>query len=107
MDSSEESPQWSNRPRFSSGHHNTEDVEELRCVGLNGNVHRKIPNLSRIIRLFISSTFKDMIDERDKIMYVIYPKLEKYCSSKGYILQIVDMRWGIFESACNDRYLFG
>jgi hypothetical protein len=103
MDSSEESPQWSNRPRFSSGHHNTEDVEELRCVGLNGNVHRKIPNLSRIIRLFISSTFKDMIDERDKIMYVIYPKLEKYCSSKGYILQIVDMRWGIFESACNEQ----
>ena len=44
-----------------------------------------------------------MSDERDKIMHVIYPKLEKYCSSKGYILQIVDMRWGIFESASNEQ----
>jgi hypothetical protein len=103
MGLSGESPQSPSRPRFPSVHHSTEDVEELRCVALNGDVHRKIPNLSRIIRLFISSTFKDMIDERDKIMHVIYPKLEKYCSSKGYILQIVDMRWGIFESACNEQ----
>jgi WD40 repeat protein/nucleoside-triphosphatase THEP1 len=102
-DLSEESPQRFDRPTFPTVHHNTQDVEKLRRVALTGDVHAEIPNLSRIIRLFISSTFKDMSDERDKIMHVIYPKLEKYCSSKGYILQIVDMRWGIFESACNER----
>jgi hypothetical protein len=36
-------------------------------------------------------------------MHGIYPKLEAYCSSKGYILQIVDMRWGIFESVANEQ----
>ena len=103
LDSWEESPQWSDRPTFPIVHHTTHDVEELRRVALAGDVHARIPNLSRIIRLFISSTFKDMSDERDKIMHVISPKLEKYCSSKGYILQIVDMRWGIFQSASNDQ----
>ncbi|CAF1186001.1 unnamed protein product, partial [Didymodactylos carnosus] len=82
---------------------NIRDIEKLKHTVLIGNVHEKVPNLNRIIRLFISSTFKDMSDERDKIMHVIYPKLEKYCSSKGYILQIVDMRWGIFDSAANEQ----
>ncbi|CAF1241402.1 unnamed protein product [Rotaria sordida] len=100
---SEDSPQWSHRPSFPIIYDTTQDVEKLRHVALTGDVHAKIPNVSHIIRLFISSTFKDMSDERDKIMHVIYPKLEKYCSSKGYILQIVDMRWGIFESASNEQ----
>ena len=103
LDLSGESPPWSDRPILPSVQDNTKDVEKLNHVALNGDVHAKIPNLSRIIRLFISSTFKDMSDERDKILHMIYPKLEKYCSSEGYILQIVDMRWGIFESASNEQ----
>ncbi|CAF1152026.1 unnamed protein product [Adineta steineri] len=35
-----------------------------------------------------------MTDQHNEIRHEIYPKLEKYYSSKGYILQIVDMRWG-------------
>ena len=87
----------------SSPHENTQEAGKLREAAILGDVHQPVPNLSRIIRLFISSTFKDMSVERDKIMHIIYPKLEKYCSEKGYILQIVDMRWGIFESAANEQ----
>ena len=103
INSAGESPLCSERPSFPTTEYDHVDVNMLKHVALIGDTKAKIPNLSRIIRLFISSTFKDMSEERDKIMHVIYPKLERYCSSKGYILQIIDMRWGIFESACNDQ----
>lgn len=103
LNSPGESPQWTSRPSFPHQDFNGYDERSLKRIALNGDVHAKIPNLSRIIRLFISSTFKDMSEERDKIMHVVCPKLEKYCSAKGYILQIVDMRWGIFESASNEQ----
>ncbi|CAF0845131.1 unnamed protein product [Didymodactylos carnosus] len=103
LDSPDDSPQGYIRPIFPSANDTVHDEKSLKRIALNGDVHAKIPNLSRIIRLFISSTFKDMGEERDKIMHVICPKLEKYCSAKGYILQIVDMRWGIFESASNEQ----
>ncbi|CAF4128969.1 unnamed protein product [Adineta steineri] len=47
----------------------------------------------------------NMTDQHNEIRHEIYPKLEKYYSSKGYILQIVDMRWEVFESTSNEQLI--
>lgn len=47
--------------------------------------------------IFISSTFSDMVSERDLVMYEIYPELEKWGKSHGININIVDLRWGITE----------
>lgn len=47
--------------------------------------------------IFISSTFTDMVSERDLVMYEIYPELEKWGKSHGININIVDLRWGITE----------
>ena len=48
-----------------------------------------------MIRLFISSTFSDMKEERDRIHQSIYPRLREYGISKGVSIDICDLRWGI------------
>jgi hypothetical protein len=47
------------------------------------------------IRVFISSTFRDMMAEREYLLKNIFPKLRKLCREKGYDFTEVDLRWGI------------
>lgn len=51
----------------------------------------------RVIRVFISSTFKDMKDERDHLVKFIFPQLRKFCESRGVVWSEVDLRWGITD----------
>lgn len=53
---------------------------------------------SRRIRVFISSTFRDMIEERDELMSQTWPQLRKLCQERHVELVEVDLRWGIAES---------
>ncbi|MCB2202900.1 DUF4062 domain-containing protein [bacterium] len=53
---------------------------------------------SRKIRVFISSTFKDMQAERDYLVKFIFPQLRKLCESRGVTWGEVDLRWGITEA---------
>lgn len=55
------------------------------------------------IRLFISSTFKDFLEERSVLNDKVFVKLEKYCQRKGIAFQTVDLRWGISESSSRDQ----
>lgn len=55
--------------------------------------------MSRIFRLFISSTFSDFMLERERLQKYVFPELEKYCASKGAKFLAVDLRWGITEAA--------
>ena len=55
--------------------------------------------MSRIFRLFISSTFSDFILERERLQKYVFPELEKHCASKGVKFLAVDLRWGITEAA--------
>lgn len=55
--------------------------------------------MSRIFRLFISSTFSDFMLERERLQKDVFPELEKYCASKGAKFLAVDLRWGITEAA--------
>jgi hypothetical protein len=50
---------------------------------------------NRQIRIFISSTFQDMKDERDYLVKTVFPSLRTYCADRGVTLQELDLRWGI------------
>jgi len=49
----------------------------------------------RVVRVFISSTFRDMQDERDILIKKIFPQLRKLCEERAVAWTEVDLRWGI------------
>jgi tetratricopeptide (TPR) repeat protein len=54
-------------------------------------------NESRQIRVFVSSTFRDMQEERDELVLQIFPQLRRLCEERGVTWGEVDLRWGITE----------
>jgi hypothetical protein len=50
---------------------------------------------SRVVRVFVSSTFRDMHDEREQLVKFIFPELRRRCRQRGVELVEVDLRWGI------------
>ena len=54
------------------------------------------PN-DRQIRVFISSTFRDMQAERDHLVKFIFPQLRKLCEERAVTWTEVDLRWGITD----------
>ena len=52
---------------------------------------------SRSIRVFVSSTFRDMLQERDVLMTHTWPTLRRLCAERHVELVEVDLRWGISE----------
>eukprot|EP01105_Mastigella_eilhardi_P027734 TRINITY_DN8715_c0_g3_i1.p1 TRINITY_DN8715_c0_g3~~TRINITY_DN8715_c0_g3_i1.p1 ORF type:complete len:1056 (-),score=242.25 TRINITY_DN8715_c0_g3_i1:18-3134(-) len=49
----------------------------------------------REIRVFISSPFRDMKEEREKIVKYVLPRLRKLCMSRDVQISYVDLRWGV------------
>lgn len=54
--------------------------------------------MNRNIRLFLSSTFVDLQEERNYLVKKTIPMLKRYCSKRDVSLSIVDLRWGITEA---------
>ena len=54
-------------------------------------------NEQRVIRVFVSSTFRDMQVERDELVLRIFPQLRRVCEARGVTWGEVDLRWGIPE----------
>ena len=52
---------------------------------------------SRLVRVFISSTFRDFIWERDELVKKVFPELRRRCRTRFVELLEVDLRWGITE----------
>ena len=52
---------------------------------------------NRQIRVFISSTFRDMQDERNYLMKHTFPKLRELAAERDVTLTQLDLRWGITE----------
>lgn len=53
--------------------------------------------VNRQIRIFISSTFQDMMLERDYLINKTFPKLRELASKRNVEIIPVDLRWGITE----------
>ena len=49
------------------------------------------------IRIFISSTFRDMQAERDLLIKRTFPELRRRCRERGVEFTEVDLRWGVTE----------
>lgn len=52
---------------------------------------------NRQIRVFISSTFQDMNDERDYLIHNTFPHLRRIAAERDVTLTELDLRWGITE----------
>lgn len=53
--------------------------------------------LPPVVRVFLSSTFADMENERSYFNAVLVPKLNRICAQRGVSFFSVDLRWGITE----------
>ncbi len=53
------------------------------------------PGEDRAVRVFISSTFKDMQRERDHLVKHVFPRLRELCVQRGVSFTDIDLRWGI------------
>jgi len=49
------------------------------------------------VRVFISSTFRDMHAERDQMVRFVFPELRERCAKRRLHLVDVDLRWGVTE----------
>lgn len=51
----------------------------------------------KTVRVFISSTFRDMHSERDHLVRFVFPELRERCAKRRLQLIDVDLRWGVTE----------
>ena len=60
----------------------------------------------KTVRVFISSTFRDMHAERDHLVKVVFPALRERLEKHRIHLIDIDLRWGVTrEQAENDLAL--
>lgn len=57
--------------------------------------HGSPHDTGRTIRVFISSTFRDMHAERDELVTVVFPELRERLDRLGLDFFDVDLRWGV------------
>ena len=58
-----------------------------------------MPQQTKTFRIFVSSTFTDMKEERELLQKSVFPQLEKFCKERGASFQAVDLRWGVNEES--------
>ncbi len=51
----------------------------------------------RSIRVFVSSTFRDMQLERDELVKRVFPHVRHLCEQRGVAWSEVDLRWGVTD----------
>lgn len=57
--------------------------------------------VERELRVFISSTFRDMSGEREELVKKIFPQIRKKCQTRDVNWGEIDLRWGITEEQSN------
>ena len=58
---------------------------------------------AKTIRVFLSSTFTDTAEERNRILKAVVPKLQALFAKYGYEFQASEMRWSIGKEVCNSH----
>src|SRR3954463_329596 len=65
-----------------------------------------MPTTWKTVRVFLSSTFRDMHAERDHLVKVVFPELRERLLPYRVYLDDIDLRWGVTrEQAENDQAL--
>ncbi len=49
------------------------------------------------LRVFISSTFRDLQEEREHLVKKIFPEIRALCRQRGVTFTEIDLRWGLTE----------
>jgi hypothetical protein len=57
----------------------------------------------RAFRIFVSSTFHDLKEERNALQEKVFPQLRELCMQHGARFQAIDLRWGVSEQASLDQ----
>jgi hypothetical protein len=58
-----------------------------------------MPTATRTFRVFVSSTFEDLQEERDALQSDVFRPLRELCLSRGCRFQAIDLRWGVRQEA--------
>lgn len=65
-------------------------------LGKNDVDYRRVSRRRRReIRIFVSSTFRDMKAEREQLVKKVFPEIRKVCYERGVGFTEIDLRWGI------------
>src|SRR4051794_27822332 len=51
----------------------------------------------RRIKVFVSSTFRDMQAEREELIKRVFPQVRRMCEERGVGWSEVDLRWGVTD----------
>ncbi|XP_070559643.1 NACHT domain- and WD repeat-containing protein 1-like [Ptychodera flava] len=78
-------------------------LKDLEESILCGHIIELPPEPSQIVRIFISSTFGDVVAERNILLQKAYPSLQQWCQRRGFDFQVVDMRWGVRSESAVDH----
>lgn len=62
-----------------------------------------MPQTTRTIRIFVSSTFSDLTEERNALQKYVFPRLRDLAMAHGCRFQAIDLRWGVSEEAALDQ----
>ena len=54
-----------------------------------------MPTATRSFRVFVSSTFEDLKEERGAIQHDVFPKLRTLRGQHGARFRSIDLRWGV------------
>ena len=58
---------------------------------------------TRTFRIFVSSTFSDLKEERNALQRYVFPRLRDLCTQHGCRFQAIDLRWGVRDEAGLDQ----
>ena len=62
---------------------------------------------SRQVRVFLSSTFRDFMEERDLLVKQVFPSLRRRAQERGVEVVDVDLRWGVTEEESQQGKVIG
>lgn len=62
-----------------------------------------MPQATRTFRIFVSSTFSDLKEERNALQKYVFPRLRDLAMAHGCRFQAIDLRWGVSEEAALDQ----
>ncbi len=62
---------------------------------------------ARQIRVFLSSTFRDFMEERDLLVKQVFPSLRRRAQERGVEVVDVDLRWGVTQEESEQGKVIG